>query len=173
MFRSISRVIAPVVRAGRFKHSFAIAVVVALFALPVTEALAYYAATGTGIISNAQAGTATSTITIAQNGAFTYAGPSTTNLMPGGTVSFSLLLTCTAGCPTQVTTINLSTWTSDKVGCDVATLPGSFTMPAVNVNASVNTGGSVAGPATITWVNLASNQSACSGAKFAFTLVSP
>jgi hypothetical protein len=42
-------------------------------------------------------------ITIAQNGAFTYAGPSTTNLMPGGTVSFSLLLTCTAGCPTQVT----------------------------------------------------------------------
>lgn len=171
----VKHAVSQVVQRGRIgrKRSFAIAVAVALMALPVTEALAFFAATGSGQITNVQAGTATSTITIAQNGALTYAGPSTTNLMPGGTVSFSLLLTCTAGCPTQVTTIHLSTWTSDKTGCDIATLPGSFTMPTLNVNASVNTGGAPAGPVTITWVNLAQDQSACSGAHFTFTLVTP
>jgi len=60
-----------------------------------------------------------------------------------------------------------------KTAFTEAAMPGSFTMPTLTYNASVNTGGAVAGPVTITWVNLASDQSACSGAKFAFTLVSP
>jgi len=66
--RSVQRAFASVVRAGRLKHSFAVAVGVALLALPVTEALAYFAATGSGQITNVQAGTATSTVSIAQNG---------------------------------------------------------------------------------------------------------
>jgi hypothetical protein len=62
MFRSIRRVLARAVSAGRIKHSFAIAVAISLFALPVTEALAYFSATGTGTISNVQAGTSASTV---------------------------------------------------------------------------------------------------------------
>jgi hypothetical protein len=62
-------------------------VVLALFALPVMEVAAYFAATGTGTIPNVAAGSATSVITITPNGALTYAGPSITNLMPGGTES--------------------------------------------------------------------------------------
>jgi hypothetical protein len=106
MFCSTSRVIAPVVRAGRVKHSFAIAIVMALFALPVVTALAYFSATGTGTISNVQAGTSASTVAIAQNGAFIYAGPSTTNLVPGGTVTFPSTITCTAVPPCVAPTVD-------------------------------------------------------------------
>src|SRR6266851_4965513 len=102
--QSVSRVFTRVVKAGRIgrKRSFVAALGLAMLVLPVSTALAFFAATGSGQISNVQAGTAASTITITPNGALTYAGPSTTNLMPGGTVSTSLLLTCTTGCPTQV-----------------------------------------------------------------------
>jgi hypothetical protein len=159
-------------RIGR-KRSFVAALGMAVAVLPVATALAFFAASGSGTISNVQAGSPSSTVAIAINGALTYAGPSTTNLMPGGTVSFGTSLTCTAGCPAQVTTLNLSSWTSDKVGCDTATFPASFTMPAVNVNASVPATGVSGGTATITWANLAVNQNACAGAKFAFNLVTP
>ena len=168
------RLVQRVVSAGHIKHSFAIAVVLALVALPVMEAAAFYAASGSGQIANVQAGSPNSTVTIAANGAFTYAGPSTTNLMPGGTVSFATLISCTAGCPANVTTVNLGSWTSDKAGCDAVTFPGSFTMPTLNVNnANVGAGGVSGGTATVTWVNLAVSQNACSGAKFTFTLVTP
>lgn len=130
MFRSTSRVLARVVRAGRFKHSFAVAVVAALMVMPVTEALAYFSATGTGTISNVQAGTSASTVTIAQNGAFVYAGPSTTNLVPGGTVAFPSIITCTAVPPCVVPSVSLQSWTSNQAGCTTALMPGSFTITA-------------------------------------------
>jgi hypothetical protein len=72
MFRSISRVHARVVRAGRFKHSFAIAVVLALLALPVMEAAAYFTATGSGSFPNVQAGTSVSTVSITLQSAGVY-----------------------------------------------------------------------------------------------------
>ena len=98
-----------VIEAGRIgrKRSFVVALGMAVLLLPTAEALAFFAASGSGQISNVQAGSPSSTVTIAANGAFTYAGPSTTNLMPGGTVSFSTLISCTAGCPANVTTVNL------------------------------------------------------------------
>ena len=173
MFRSTSRVFARVVRAGRIKHSFAIAVVVALFALPVTEALAFYSASGTGT-TDAIAGSPNATVTITTGTARTYAGPSTTNLMPGGTVTFGTNIACTANCPAFVGSINLGSWTSDKAGCDTATLPGSFTMPAIVVNASFTAAGGAGPNGTITWVNLATlSQNACAGAHFTFNLVTP
>jgi len=165
-----------VIEAGRIGRTrwFVVALVVALTLLPAVEAFAFFAASGSGTVPNVQAGSPNSTVAIAPNGGYTYAGPSTTNLMPGGTVSFNAVIICTAGCPANVTTVNLSSWTSDKAGCDTATFPGSFTMPTVNVNNSnVTASGVSAGTVTITWVNLAVSQNVCSGAKFAFVLVIP
>jgi hypothetical protein len=149
--RSISRVVARAIEAGRIggKRSFAVALGVAMLLLPVSTAQAFFAATGSGQITNVQAGTATTVVSIEQNGALTYAGPSTTNLMPGGTVSFSTLITCTAGCPGQVTAVNFGGWSSDKARCDFTTPPNSFTMPTLNVNQSVWTTGISGGTVTI------------------------
>ena len=165
-----------IITAGRIDRtrSFAAALVVALLILPVAEALAYFAATGTGQATNVQAGAPNSVVSIAPDSAYSYSGPSTTNLMPGGTVSFNLRLACTAGCPAQVTTITLSSWSSDKPGCDEASMPGSFTMPQILLNTSISAAGSGGwGPAQITWNNLAQTQNPCANANFTFTLTTP
>jgi hypothetical protein len=160
-------------RIGRTR-SFVVALVVAMFTLPTLTALAFYSATGSGIASNVQAGSPSSVIALSVSGAYTYSGPSTTNLQPGGTVGFTVQAACTAGCPAVLTTINLASWTSDKAGCDAATLPGSFTMPQILYNGNVTNATPISvGTAVITWVNLGVSQNVCSGAKFAFTLVTP
>jgi hypothetical protein len=173
---SISRVLARVVKAGRIKHSFAIAIVAALFALPVAEALAYYGATGTGIIGNVPAASQSSTVSIS-GGAITFAGPSTTALAPSGTATFPLTITCTATPPCVVSGVSLQSWTSTKTGCDTATLPGSFTLAhsaTFPITISTLNGTNLTDNATITFVNLPSvNQSACAGGSFNFTLVTP
>jgi len=173
------RFVRRLVRAGRFKHSFALAVVLALVALPVMEAAAYFSATGTGTISNVQAGTSASTVTIAQNGAFVYAGPSTTNLVPGGTVAFPSTITCTAVPPCVVPSVSLQSWTSNQAGCTSALMPNSFTISAqsaafpVTIN-TVGAGGAVSDNITVQWNNLASiNQGPCAGGTFAFVLSVP
>ncbi len=177
MFRSISRVFAPVVRAGRFKHSFAINVVLALFTLPVATALAYFGATGTGTISNVAAGTSSSTVSIAFSGSsFTYAGPSTTALVPGGTVSFPVQITCTAGAPCTVPSVSLLSWTSSKTGCDSTTMPNSFTIQSQTASFPITiatVGAAGADSLTILWNNLATSQTACAGGTFAFVLNVP
>jgi hypothetical protein len=165
-----------VLKAGRIgrTRSFVAALGMAALVLPVVTALAFFAATGSGTIANVQAGTPNSVVSITADGAYTYAGPSTTNLMPGGTVSFPLRVACTAGCPAQVTTINLQSWTSNTAGCDSATFPNSFSMPTITINTSVDAVGSGGwGPAVITWANLAVTQNPCAGALFAFVLVTP
>ena len=118
-------------RIGRTR-SFVTALVVALLLLPTSIALAYFAATGSGTVTGVTAGTASSVVVIARNtgNPITYAGPSTTSLMPGGTVSFSIQFTCSAGCPAQVSTVSLQSWSSDKVGCTEAAMPNSFTTSA-------------------------------------------
>jgi hypothetical protein len=171
MFSIVNRI----VRAGRIKHAFAASTAIAAFVIPTVTALAFFAATGTGTIPTVLGGSPSSVVTIASDGTpYVYAGPSTTTLMPGGTVSIGLRLVCTAGCPAQVTTVNLSSWVSDKAGCDAATFPGSFTMPALPINSSIALAGSSGwGPAIVTYVNLAANQNVCAGAHFTFTLVTP
>ena len=163
-------------RIGRTR-SFVAALGLAVAVLPVATAVAYFMATGTGTgtISNVQAGSApVSVIAIAADGAYTYAGPSTTDLQPGGTVSFPLRFTCTTNCPGTLSTVNLSSWSSDKVGCDEAAFPGSFSMTTLTVNSSITAAGSGGwGPAVITWANLAVNQNSCAGAHFTYTLVTP
>jgi hypothetical protein len=152
---------------------FAAAVVAALLVLPTVEALAFFASTGTGTATGAVAGAAP-TVTIFTSGPWSYAGPSTNNLMPGGNASILVDGKCATGaCPAFVSTVSLGGWTSDKTGCDSTTLPGSFTMPKLVYNANVVAAGSLIGTATITWVNLTTDQGACSGATFTFTLTTP
>jgi hypothetical protein len=52
MFRSVSRVFSRVVKAGRIgrKRSFVAALGVAMLLLPVSEALAFFAASGSGTV---------------------------------------------------------------------------------------------------------------------------
>jgi hypothetical protein len=172
----MTRLLTRAIHAGRIRHSFAIALVVALALMPAGEALAYFiaTATGTGQVTNVQAGAPpTAVVTIAPDGAYTYAGPSTSNLMPGGTVSFAVRVACVSGCPALVTTISLADWSSDKAGCDPASMPSSFTMPALNLNTSIGATSGGWGPAVITWTDLSTNQNACAGANFTFTLVTP
>jgi hypothetical protein len=146
--------------------------------MPVATALAFFSATGTGTISNAQAGTSASTVSITQQPGFTYAGPSTTTLVPGGTVTFTQVTACTAGPPCVVPSLGLASWTSNKAGCDSTTMPGSFTI--TNQNWTVNlpvtlatVGASDSDIVTITWNNLAISQTACAGGLFAFVLAVP
>lgn len=168
----MSRFIRYVTRRGQMRP-FVTSLVIALLVMPVAEALAFFAATGTGNVTGIQAGTANSTVTLASTGPFTYGGGSTSNLIPGGTVSFEVTASCTASCPAGVSTINLGTWSSNKTGCDPTDMPGSFTMPTINANTGVGTDPSPVGTATITWVNLPTEQNACSGAVFTFTLTTP
>jgi hypothetical protein len=170
------RLLNRLIKAGRIgrTRSFVAAVGMAIVALPVATALAYFSATGAGTISNVQAGSPSSVIALTMAGSFTYSGPSTINLQPGGTVGFQVQAACTAGCPAVLTTINLASWTSDKAGCDAATLPGSFTMPQILYNGNVANATPInVGTAVVTWVNLGVSQNACAGAKFAFNLVTP
>ncbi|HEV2033387.1 MAG TPA: hypothetical protein VGU71_04190 [Candidatus Dormibacteraeota bacterium] len=155
------------------RRTFVVAIVVALLLMPVAEALAFFSATGSGTIAGAAVASApTVSITLGGGTAFTYAGGSTTNLVPGGTVTFPVRVSCTANCPAQVSTIRLSSVTSDKAGCDSTTLPGSWTAPNLNVNQSITTTTDV-GSMTVTFVNTASDQTACAGATLTFHLSTP
>ncbi len=176
---AISRVVARVVKAGRVKHSFAVAVVLALVALPLTEALAYFGATGSGTISNVSAGTANATVSFATQGVSTYVygGGSSTNLVPGGTVQVPLTITCTANPPCVVSSLSLATWSSNKTGCDPASLPNSFSITANTATFPISIAalnGTGADSPTITWANLpTTNQGACAGATFTFNIATP
>ena len=154
---------------------FVLAVVGALLLLPPIEALAFFAATGTGQVTGIQIATASSTVSLAEVGGasgLTYSNG--TNLAPGSNVSFTVSATCLTSCPTTVSTVSLQSVSSTKVGCDSTSLPTSFTMPQVTFNGTVNTTAVNVGTATLTFVNLPStNQDACSGASLTLTLSTP
>jgi hypothetical protein len=162
-----------VTRKGQLRP-FITSLVVALLVMPVAEALAFYAATGSGT-TTAPAATNTSTVTLARSGAETFAGPSTTALAPGGTVSFTVTATCTSGCPAEVTIVQLSpTWSnSQSAPCDPTDMPNSFSMPNITYNNTIGTTATSVGTAVITWNNLSTDQSSCAGGTFTFTFVTP
>jgi hypothetical protein len=157
-----------VLKWGRIRHAFAVMVAVGLFVVPTVTALAYYSSTGTGNVTGVSATTTTtSTVNLDQ------AAPPTT-LAPGGSTTLGLAAKCLTGCPAFVSTVNLSTWSSDKTGCTPAAMPGSFTMPTLVVNQSIPTTATGIGNATITWNNLvAIDQSPCQGGHFTFVVVTP
>ena len=163
-----------VTRKGQWRP-FITALVVALLLLPPIEALAFFAATGTGTITPVQGATNTSTVTLSLNGAVTYPSGQT-NFGPGQQVTIPVQALCTAGCPAFVSTVNLGGWSSNKTGCDSTTLAGQFTAPTLNANVgNIGTGSPVGlGNVVVSYVNLAGvNQNACSGATFTFTLSTP
>jgi hypothetical protein len=156
-----------VLKFGRVRHAFAVMVPVGVVIMAATTALAYYGATGTGTITGVSGATSTtSTVTMNQ-----VVSPAV--IAPGGSYALNVTGVCTAGCPAFVSTINLSTWSSDKAGCSEAAMPGSFTMPTILANQSVTTTAGLIGSGTITWNNLSVDQSPCKGANFTFTIVTP
>jgi hypothetical protein len=159
----------------RSTRSFVAAVIVALVAMPVAEALAYFSSTGTG--STTATAAQASTVSIAASAGNpnpTYGGPSTTAVAPGGTVTQALMATCLTTCPAYVSTISLAGWSSNKTGCDSTSLPGSFTMPPLAFNGNVISGGTPVGSVVITFVNLPNtDQTACAGATLTFNFTTP
>ena len=159
-------------------RTFVAAVAVAILVLPVAEALAYFS---TKLHADpdqwiAQVSTTASTVSLSLGGgtSFTYAGGSTSALVPGGTVTFPINASCLTNCPGFVSVIRLAGFTSDKTGCDSTTLPGAFTAPNVAFNATVSVSGANVGSMTATFVNLPStNQNACLGAVLTFQLATP
>lgn len=154
----------------RPRHIFAVMVATGLLVVPAVTALAYYGATGTGNITGISA-SSTSPSTVSLDAAV-----APTSLALGGSTTFPVNATCTAGCPGYVSTVNLASWSSDKAGCTAAAFPGSFTMPAVNSGQSavlVGASPTLIGNATITWNNLGTDQGVCKGAAFTFVLTTP
>jgi hypothetical protein len=133
-----------------------------------TTAAAFYGATGTGNITGVTASSAgTSTVDLSQQ-------LSPVTISPGDNFTVGVSGRCLTGCPAFVTTIRLGSWSSDKAGCTEAAMPGSFSMPTLTANQSVTTTAAGLGvTGTITWANLAIDQSACKGAAFTFQLVTP
>src|SRR5579859_7255878 len=101
------------------KVPFVGAAVVGSLVIASVTALAFYSATGSGTITGIAAGTTTATLSVNQNSSATYSGPSTTSLVPGGTVTIPLIITCTANPPCTWSSMSLASWSSTKPApCD-------------------------------------------------------
>jgi hypothetical protein len=155
---SVKDRLAAVLKFGRIRHAFAIAVPVGALIIAATTALAFFGATGSGTITGISGSSAsTSTVSLTQ------AVPTATIVL-GGNASFTVLASCLSGCPGSVGSINLQSWSSSITGCNSAAFPGSFTMPAVGSASSPVVVGATPtsiGIATITWANLGVDQSVC------------
>jgi hypothetical protein len=154
-------------------RTFAAAVLVALLVMPVAEALAFYGVSGSGTIGPAPVSATGTTVGVSIGGgtAFTFSGGSTTNYVLGGSSSSPIRLTCLTSCPATVAHVNLSSFTSDKAGCNSTSLPGAFTAPGlVPVPSSIPATATDVGSITINYVSLSVDQSACLGANVTFTL---
>lgn len=174
--QSIDRAFA--VRPSR-RRTFATAVALALFVIPVSSALAFFLASGTGTISGAKVtasspATVSITPTYADSNEFSYAPAGATALSPGGTVTLPLYATCVTACPASVSSIRLASVSSDKTGCDSASLPGSFTSGALAVNATITTTPTPIGSLVVAFnADPDRDQSVCLGATLAFHLATP
>jgi hypothetical protein len=161
------------------RRTFAVAVVAALFVVPVASTFAYFLASGSGTVSGAQI-TSTSPATVAitptysDSNEFSYAPAGATALSPGGTVSMPLYATCTAACPASVSSIRLASVTSDKAGCNSASLPGSFTGGPLVVNQTITTTPTPIGNFVAAFNSDPDrDQSVCLGATLTFNLTTP
>jgi hypothetical protein len=161
------------------RRTFALAVALGLVVLPVSAALAYFLASGTGSVSGATVtSTSPATVSLSQQYAdpaseFVYEGPSTTALSPGGTVRFGLNATCLTSCPASVGSVRLVSVTSDKAGCNSTSLPGTFTSAGLVVNMTVGATTYI-GQMTVSMNSDPDrDQSACLGATLVFNLATP
>jgi hypothetical protein len=172
------RLVQRFVQAGRIgrTRSFVVALVVAAMVLPPATALAYFSSTGSGTFANVQAvATSPSTVSIVQTPAIAYVykdstGATVTSLMLGGQVLISMDVTCLTGAPCQVNALVLQSWTSDKAGCDSTTLPTSFSIGSPSAFSIATVGAKFTSNVALNWLNLATNQTACLGAKFSFVV---
>lgn len=138
---------------------------VGVLAISGAVAYAYYSASGSGTGSGAAGSASATTVNEAApiNGDYSTGDGS---LYPGTTQTVHLTVTNNGKGNQWVGQVTLSGWTSDKPGCDSATHPTDFTMPAVNILEDVGPSlTSASHDGTITFVdNSAASQNYCQGA---------
>jgi hypothetical protein len=143
-----------------------------VLALAGGAAIAYYVAGGSGTGT----GSAGSAVAATVNQATPVNGDYSTGdgfLYPGTTQTVHLTVTNNGKASQAITTVTLTGWTSNNAGCDSATNPGWFTMPAVAVGQDLAAGAtSTNDNGVITFVDEPYSQNVCEGATITYDYTS-
>lgn len=157
----------------RYKIGIGVATSAAVLSM-AGGAFAYFTDTGSGTGTGSVGTSATSTV----NQAAAVNGDYSTGdgfLYPSTTQTVHLTVTNNGKGKQYIDNVTLdptTPWTSNKAGCDVADLPGSFTMPSVAIHEDLAPGAaSTNHDGVVTMVDTASNQNACKTATITFHYV--
>lgn len=135
-------------------------------------AYAYFTTTGSGTGSGS---VGTSSALTLRQASITYSNSATDKaLVPGTSADVTWTVDNPSSGHQYLSTISLASVTSDKTGCDSATHPGWFTMPAVTVGTDYapGSGQAVKGTGTITFNNDSVTQDVCKDAALTFAFTS-
>lgn len=135
-------------------------------------AYAYFTTTGSG---TGQGSVGTSSALTLHQASITYSNAGSDDaLVPGTSADVTWTVDNPSSGHQYLDTISLASVTSDKTGCDSATHPTWFSMPAVTVGTDYAPGSrqAVSGTGTITFNDAAADQSVCKGAALTFSFTS-
>jgi len=143
------------------KRRVVVSAVVLTLAIASSVAYAYWTSTGAGS-GTANAATPAGTLTLHAAGF--------TGIYPGGSKTVTFTADNAMGTDGYVATIVFGSVTSSVPACQtmLTANPGQFTMATVTSNTVVPNGGS----GTLSWTNLAVDQSACKGAALTLNVTS-
>lgn len=136
-------------------------------------AVAYFTTTGSGSGSGS---VGTSSAMTVHQATITYSNPAPADnaLMPGTSATVTFTVDNPSSGQQYVNAISLASWTSNKTGCDSVTHSTWITMPDVSVahDYAPSNGQTVTPTGTITFNDLAVDQSVCKGATLTFSYTS-
>ena len=150
------------------KRRVVVSAVVLTLAIASSVAYAYWTSTGAGS-GTANAATPVGTLTLHAAGF--------TGIYPGGSKTVTFTADNAMGTDGYVATIVFGSVTSSVPACQtmLTANPGQFTMATVTSNTVVPNGASglaLTGSGTLSWTNLAVDQSACKGAALTLNVTS-
>ena len=150
------------------KRRVVVSAIVLTLAIASSVAYAYWTSTGAGS-GTANAATPAGTLTLHATGFL--------NIYPGGNKSVTFTADNATGANGYVATIVFGSVTSSDVPCQtmLTANAGQFAMPTVTSNTVVPSGAvgfALTGSGTLSWTNLAVDQSACKGAALTLNVTS-
>ncbi len=150
------------------KRRVVVSAIVVMLAIASGVAYAYWTSTGSGS-GTANAATPAGTLTLHAAGF--------TGIYPGGSKTVTFTADNAMGTDGYVTTVVFGSVTSTVPACQtmLTANPGQFTMANVTSNTVVPNGASglaLTGSGTLSWTNLAVDQSACKGAALTLNVTS-
>ena len=150
------------------KRRVVVSAVVLTLAIASSVAYAYWTSTGAGS-GTQNAATPSGTLTLHATGFL--------NISPGGSKTVTFTADNSTGTDGYVATIVFGSVTSSDVPCQtmLTATAGQFAMPTVTSNTVVPNGASglaLTGSGTLSWTNLAVDQSACKGAALTLNVTS-